>query len=375
MERRHDSPPNSWRERESCIFSQLTSSRIPMTRAFLLAIAAFIVAPMPQVRKPVCAPDNAGLTLQPGFCALIVAESIGPSRHMVVLENGDVLVAVYGPRGGVRVLRDTTGDGKADVISSFGIGGGNGIAFAGEYLYFATDDAVVRWHWNIGQLTPNGGPDTVVSGLTNRRQNQRKSIVIGSDGQLYVNIGAPSNSCQVQDRAPESPGQDPCPILAFAGGIWRFRPPARGANPDRRPALCHRPAQRRGNRRGSGYRLAVRGPARARSARRQLAQALYRCGECGAAGGSRLPARGGRRLRLAVLLLRLAPPPKRAAAGVRRGWQDAGTVRLSAAACGCVSRPLGAGWHDVLQRPPFPAEVPRRAVHRVSRIVETRART
>src|SRR5437899_2516144 len=100
MERRHDSPPSSWRERESCIFSQLTSSRIPMTRAFLLAIAAFIVAPMPQVRKPVCAPDNAGLTLQPGFCALIVAESIGPSPHMVVLEHGDVRVAGPGPRGG-----------------------------------------------------------------------------------------------------------------------------------------------------------------------------------------------------------------------------------------------------------------------------------
>jgi glucose/arabinose dehydrogenase len=41
---------------------------------------------------------------------------------------------------------------------------------------------------------------------------------------LYVNIGAPSNSCQVQDRAPESPGQDPCPILDYAGGIWRFDP-------------------------------------------------------------------------------------------------------------------------------------------------------
>src|SRR3989449_7796114 len=224
MERRHDSPPSSWRERESCIFPQLTSSRIPMTRACLLAIAAFIVAPMPQVRKPVCAPDNAGLTLQPGFCALIVAESIGPSRHMIVLENGDVLVAVAGPRGGVRVLRDTTGDGKADVISAFGIGGGNGIAFAGEYLYFATNDVVVRWHWNIGQLAPNGGPDSVISGLTNRRQHAAKSIVIGSDGMLYVNIGAPSNSCQVQDRAPESPGQDPCPILEFAGGIWRFDP-------------------------------------------------------------------------------------------------------------------------------------------------------
>src|SRR5207245_7525136 len=128
MERRHDSPPSSWRERESCIFSQLTSSRIPMTRAFLLAIAAFIVAPMPQARKPVCAPDNAGLTLQPGFCALIVAESIGPSRHMVVLENGDVLVAVSGPRGGGRVLGGPSGDGRAGVNGCFGFRRGHWMA-------------------------------------------------------------------------------------------------------------------------------------------------------------------------------------------------------------------------------------------------------
>ena len=140
-----------------------------MTRALPLVFVALIVAPTPQAKRPVCASDNAGLTLQPGFCALIVAESIGPSRHMVVLENGDVLVAVSGPRGGVRVLRDTTGDGKADVVSSFGVGGGTGIAFAGEYLYFATNDAVVRWHWQIGQLRPNGAADTVVSMKSVRR--------------------------------------------------------------------------------------------------------------------------------------------------------------------------------------------------------------
>jgi glucose/arabinose dehydrogenase len=195
-----------------------------MTRTLLFASVALLLLPTPQVRKPVCAPDNAGLTLQPGFCALVVAESIGPSRHMVALENGDLLVAVSGARGGVRLLRDTTGDGKADVVSSFGVGAGTGIAFAGEYLYFATNDAVVRWHWQVGQLTPNSGADTVVSGLTNRREHAAKSIVIGADGQLYVNIGAPSNSCQVQNRAPESPGQDPCPLLEIAGGIWRFDP-------------------------------------------------------------------------------------------------------------------------------------------------------
>ncbi len=197
-----------------------------MLRSVFFGIAALVAVPplAAQVQKPVCAADNAGLTLQPGFCALIVAESIGPARHLVVLENGDVLVAAAGPRGGVRLLRDTTGDGKADVVRSFGVGGGTGIAFAGEYLYFATNNTVVRWHWQIGQLEPPSGPDTVVTGLTMARSHAAKSIVIGSDGQLYVNIGAPSNSCQVQDRAPESPGQDPCPLLDSAGGIWRFDP-------------------------------------------------------------------------------------------------------------------------------------------------------
>ena len=192
-----------------------------MTHAVLLAVVALTTQ---QPGKPVCAPDNAGLTLQPGFCALVVAESIGNARHLVVLENGDIIVAVRGASGGVRLLRDTTGDGKADIVRSFGPGPGTGIAFAGEYLYFAMDGAVVRWHWNIGQLEPPTNPDTVVSGLTNRRSHAAKGIAIGSDGMLYVNIGAPSNSCQVQDRAPESPGQDPCPLLDIAGGIWRFDP-------------------------------------------------------------------------------------------------------------------------------------------------------
>jgi glucose/arabinose dehydrogenase len=195
-----------------------------MTRFGFAAFALVVAAATPQASKPVCAPDNVGLTLQPGFCALMVAESIGPSRHLVVLENGDLLVAVAGGNGGVRLLRDTTGDGKADIVRSFGVGGGTGIAFAGEYLYFATNDAVVRWHWQVGQLEPPSAPDTVVSGLTNRRQHAAKSLAIGADGMLYVNIGAPSNSCQVADRTPESPGQDPCPLLDIAGGIWRFDP-------------------------------------------------------------------------------------------------------------------------------------------------------
>src|SRR5205809_7279856 len=106
---------------------------------------------------------------------------------MVVLENGDVLVAVSGPRGGVRVLRDTTGDAKADVVRSFGVGGGTGIAFGGEYLYFATNYAVVRLHWIIGQPTPTGGRATVVRGPQNQRQHPAKCLARGVDILRYVN--------------------------------------------------------------------------------------------------------------------------------------------------------------------------------------------
>jgi glucose/arabinose dehydrogenase len=175
-----------------------------------------------QSRAPVCAADNAGLTLPAGFCALVVVDSIGPARHLVALPNGDLLVAVRGNGGGVRLLRDTTGDGHADVVRGFGPAGGTGIAYRDGFLYFATDDAVVRWAWRPGQLEPAGAPDTIVRDLTNRRQHAAKGIALGADGALYVNIGAPANACQVEDRAAGSPGQDPCQLLEIAGGIWRF---------------------------------------------------------------------------------------------------------------------------------------------------------
>jgi len=175
-------------------------------------------------QRPTCASDNAGLTLPAEFCALVVADKVGAARHLAVAANGDVFVALRDSAGGVLALRDTSGDGIADVQRKFGPGPGSGIALHGGFLYFGTNDAVVRWPWRPGQLEPAGPPDTVVSGLTNRRQHAAKTFVIGADGALYVNIGAPSNACQTQDRTPGSPGQDPCPLLEIGGGIWRFDP-------------------------------------------------------------------------------------------------------------------------------------------------------
>jgi hypothetical protein len=37
-----------------------------------------------------CADDNGGITLPPGFCATVFADTIGHARHLVVAPNGVV---------------------------------------------------------------------------------------------------------------------------------------------------------------------------------------------------------------------------------------------------------------------------------------------
>jgi len=174
-----------------------------------------------------CDPDDAGLTLPPGFCATVFADGLGAARHIAVATNGDVFVALRASRRGgtavgVVALRDSDGDGKADTQRRFGELGGTGIALHDGYLYFAPDDRVLRYPLAAGSLEPSGPPETVVSGLPSRGSHSAKSIEISANGDLYVNIGAPSNSCQVEDRQRGSPGQDPCPQLERRGGVWQF---------------------------------------------------------------------------------------------------------------------------------------------------------
>lgn len=177
-----------------------------------------------QAAGAACDPDNAGLTLPDGFCALVVARDLGRPRHLAVASNGDVFIAVRGEEGGVLALRDTTGDGRADVRTWFARSpvGGTGLALPGGWLYFGSDDAVVRYRHRVGDLEPAGPADTIVRGLPADRSHRAKSIVLGPGRSLYVNIGSPRNACQREDRVAASPGVDPCPDLETRAGIWRF---------------------------------------------------------------------------------------------------------------------------------------------------------
>ena len=89
-----------------------------------------------------CAPANDGLTLPEGFCAIVVADSVGRARHLRVADNGDIFVALEnrfsfdgGERqsipGGVVALRDADGDGRADLRERWGVSGGTGILLHG----------------------------------------------------------------------------------------------------------------------------------------------------------------------------------------------------------------------------------------------------
>jgi glucose/arabinose dehydrogenase len=178
-----------------------------------------------------CDPDNGGLTLPRGFCAVVVARDLGRARHIAVRPNGDLYVAINnapGVTGAVVALRDTDGDGRADVQERFGPTGGNGVTWGGGNLYFAPDDRVIRYQFEGHNLLPTGDGDVVVSRLPDTDDHPRKTVVLDGKGGMFVNIASGSNSCQVEDRTDLSPGIDPCPELPVRAGVWHFSATATG---------------------------------------------------------------------------------------------------------------------------------------------------
>ncbi|HEY2066428.1 MAG TPA: PQQ-dependent sugar dehydrogenase [Gemmatimonadaceae bacterium] len=170
---------------------------------------------------PACDADNGGLTLPAGFCALVVADKLPQPRHLVVLRNGDLFVSSMGT--GMIGLRDTTGDGRADVRRDWG--GqfrSSEVALQGGYLYTDATTAILRFPIAAGALTPSGPADTVVAGLPGGGHSA-KTFVLAKDGSLYVNIGSRTNSCQERDRQAGARGIDPCVERESRAGIWLFR--------------------------------------------------------------------------------------------------------------------------------------------------------
>jgi glucose/arabinose dehydrogenase len=189
-----------------------------------------------------CTGDNGGITLPNGFCATVFADTIGHVRHIVVTSNGDVYVNTWsgpyysGPThsGGFLVaLRDTNNDGKADIIKRFGPdaqhknGGGTGIGLYKGALYAEEGDTIakriVRYAISTDSMTPTSPTsETIVGGLPASGDHPMHPFAIDPSGNMYMDIGSATNSCQIKNRTLESFGHKPCTELLTRGGIWRY---------------------------------------------------------------------------------------------------------------------------------------------------------
>ena len=181
--------------------------------------------PLVKIARPVGWKDGAmpipaaGLRVQP------FATGLNHPRWLLVLPNGDVLVAETnapdrpdnepGLRGWVErmvqadagaaaksanrisLLRDTNGDGVADRRSVLlsGLNSPFGMALVGDQLYVADTDALLRFPFTPGQTKVGAKPQKVVdlpAGPSNHHWT--KNVIATPDGsRLYVSVGSNSN--------------------------------------------------------------------------------------------------------------------------------------------------------------------------------------
>ena len=125
------------------------------------------------------------------------------------------------------VVLNTNPTRHADVTTRFGesaVGGshgGTGIALYNGALYAEVNDRIVRYTLPAGALAPTAPPEVIISGLPLTGDHPMHPFAIDRQGNLFVDLGSATNSCQVQNRTLESPGINPCTELETRAGTWR----------------------------------------------------------------------------------------------------------------------------------------------------------
>lgn len=165
-----------------------------------------------------------------GFKVTALARGLDHPRWVYTLPNGDVLVAESnkpppaegaknvhsdGLRGlamglvmkragagtpsanRITLLRDTDGDGVADVRTAFmqNLLSPFGMALVGTQLFIATADGVVKVPYETGQTSVNTAPVRVTDLPAGANHHWTKNIIASPDGRkLYATVGSNSNA-------------------------------------------------------------------------------------------------------------------------------------------------------------------------------------
>lgn len=179
-----------------------------------------LVPPM-KIAKPVGWGDEVP-TAPAGYTVTALATDLKIPRQMLVLPNGDILVA-EGRGGGapalrpkdviagiikkkgntqvesgdrITLLRDANNDGRAEVRTVFidNLNAPYGLAFVDGYLYVAEQDQLVRFPYQDGQTRITAAPQRVTRLPSQINHHWTKALTASADGQtLYVGIGSNSN--------------------------------------------------------------------------------------------------------------------------------------------------------------------------------------
>lgn len=172
--------------------------------ACLLLVAGAARAEMAPV-LPVPDDPAAALRLPPGFTAQVYARlpaaggdyfrgprlmAFGPDRHLYLSLGFDNKVVM---------LPDRDGDGRADEVVTVaeGLNAPQGLAFVGGVLHVANQDGVVRLEQRGGQW-PAASATPLISGLPTGGHTL-KTLKLGPDGHLYLNVGSSCNVCVETD--------------------------------------------------------------------------------------------------------------------------------------------------------------------------------
>ena len=207
--------------------------------AILLASGAFPAgAATAAGSASACSTGDTGITLSPGFCATIFADNLGHVRHLVVAPDGTLYANSWSGRyyhnakppadGFLLALQDTDGAGRANVIRRFGAtaaegaAGGTGVAFHDNAIYAEDKDEIVRYALKPGEIVPSGKPDVILSGMPLTGDHPMHPFVIDAKGELFVDLGSATNSCQADNRMAYVPGVQPCTELETRAGTWRY---------------------------------------------------------------------------------------------------------------------------------------------------------
>ena len=161
-------------------------------------------------------------TVPDGFTITALATDLQIPRQLLVLPNGDILVAegrgghapalrpkdviagVIKSRGTTQVesgdrltlLRDADQDGRAEVREVFidDLNAPYGLAFVDGYIYVANQDALVRFPYEPDQKSITAAPEEVTKLPSRINHHWTKALTASADGQtLYVGIGSNSN--------------------------------------------------------------------------------------------------------------------------------------------------------------------------------------